>query len=415
MSTSSPTCRFCAAPLRHSVIDLGDMPLANAYLAAEPEAVAGEQAYPLHARLCERCLLVQVDAVLPPPAIFAAYPYFSSYSSSWVEHGRCYAEAMTGRLALGPGSLVVEVASNDGYLLRHFVALGVPVLGIEPAANVASVARARGVASEEVFFGAAAGAALAARGVRADLMVANNVLAHVPDIADFARGFGAVLKPEGIVTFEFPHLLELVAQAQFDTIYHEHFSYLSLLAVERVLAASGLRAFDAVALPTHGGSLRVFACHGAATWPEGPGLARIRAAEAAAGLQRPAGYAGFAARAAQVAGGFRAFLDHARICRQRVAGYGAAAKGNTFLNFCGAGTADIARVADRSPAKQGRLLPGSHIPVVAPEDLLADPPDDLVILAWNIVEEIAAELAPLARAGTRLWTAMPGMRLIPAR
>lgn len=410
MTAPNPTCRFCAAPLTRTFLDLGETPLANSYVTAEQVAAGLDRVYLLHARVCDACLLVQVDEVVPAEDIFSDYAYFSSYSPGWIAHAKRYAEAMTRRFGLGPQSLVVEVASNDGYLLRHFVEAGIPVLGIEPAANVAEVARAGGVPTEVVFFHRESGRALAARGFRADLMAANNVFAHVPDIRDFAAGFAEVLKPEGVVTFEFPHLLNLIEQVQFDTIYHEHYSYLSLIVVERVLASVGLRVFDVEALPTHGGSLRVFACHKAAAHAEGPGLARTRLRETEAGLDRPEGYDGFAPRVEAVRTGFRAFVAGAKAEGRRIAAYGAAAKGNTFLNFCGITADDITLVADRNPAKQGRLLPGSHIPIVSPEALIASAPDDLVILPWNIAEEVAEAMAPIREKGGRLWVAVPSMR-----
>ena len=403
-------CRLCAAALTRTLVDLGATPLANAFVTPAQAAAGLDRPWPLHVRVCDACLLVQADAAVPPEAIFADYAYFSSVSSGWVDHARRYARDMIARFALGPESLVLEVASNDGYLLQHFAASGVPVLGIEPAANVASVAQARGIATEVMFFGRQTARALAGRGVRADLIAANNVLAHVPDLAGFAAGIAAVLAPQGVATFEFPHLLRLLDGVQFDTIYHEHFSYLSLLVVERVLGAAGLRAFDVAELPTHGGSLRVFACHADAAHGAQAGLAAARALEQAAGLHRPDCYDAFAPKVAAVRRGFRAFLDRERAAGRRVAAYGAAAKGCTLLNTCGVGPSDILLVADRSGAKQGRLLPGSHIRVVAPDDLMQARPDDVVILPWNLADEIAGELAGLRAAGTRLWVAVPEMR-----
>ncbi len=321
--------------LARSLVDLGATPLANALLTPAQAAAGADRAWPLHVRVCERCLLVQVDTVVPPAEIFSDYPYFSSVASSWVAHAARFCDEACARFGLDARSRVVEIASNDGYLLQHFVARGVPVLGIEPAANVAAVARARGIATEIGFFGEAFAADLAARGVRADLVCANNVLAHVPDIAGFARGIARVLAADGVVSLEFPHLLRLIEGVQFDTIYHEHYAYLSLLVVERVLAQAGLRAFDVVTLPTHGGSLRVFACHAGAAFAALPGLAALRAEEAAAGLDRPDGYAGFAPLVAAVQRGLRAFLVGARAAGRRVAAYGAAAKGCTLLNTSG--------------------------------------------------------------------------------
>jgi len=400
-------CRLCGAPLVHSLVDLGVTPLANAYVTAEQAAQGLDQAYPLHARVCSSCLLVQVDEAVPPTAIFSDYAYFSSVSSSWVAHAAQYAAQMQTRLELGPHSLVAEVASNDGYLLQHFQRAGIPVLGIEPAANVAARAQAIGIPTAVEFFNAQSAVGLVERYGQADLVAANNVLAHVPDIRGFVAGFPKLLRPEGVLTFEFPHLLNLIEQVQFDTIYHEHFSYLSLLVVERVLREYGLRVFDVELLPTHGGSLRVFACHFGAAHGAQPALASVREREAGAGLHRPETYAAFAPRVATVIQAFRRFIGAQRQARRTLVAYGAAAKGNTLLNCCGITRDDIVAVADRCPAKQGKLLPGSHIPVVTPEALIALRPDDVVILPWNIADEIAAELQPLSTRGTRLWVATP--------
>ncbi|HVC63757.1 MAG TPA: class I SAM-dependent methyltransferase [Acetobacteraceae bacterium] len=307
---------------------------------------------------------------------------------------------------------MAEVASNDGYLLQHFRAADIPVLGIEPAAGVAAAARRIGVRTEQMFFGLDSAAGLAARYGRADLIAANNVLAHVPDLPGFVAGFAAMLCQEGVATFEFPHLLQLIRLVQFDTIYHEHFSYLSLLVVEHVLRDAGLRVFDVECLPTHGGSLRVFACHADASHAPRSGLEAVRAREAAAGLHRPETYDGFAPKVARIRHGFRDFVATRHARGRRLAAYGAAAKGNTFLNCCGITAGDVICVADRNPGKQGRLLPGSHIPVVSPQALAAARPDDVVILPWNLAEEVAAELAPLRSAGTRLWVAVPEARAL---
>ena len=410
-----PACRLCAAPMQRDLVDLGATPLANCYVTREEAARGIDRPYPLRVMVCDRCLLVQVTETIPPDAIFAAdYAYFSSYSASWVAHARRYAQAMIERFGLAANSLVAEVASNDGYLLQHFRVAGIPVLGIEPAANVAAAARRIGVPTEEKFFGADTAAGLAAQYGRADLMAANNVLAHVPDLPGFVAGFAAMLAPEGVVTFEFPHLLRLLEQVQFDTIYHEHFSYLSLLVVDHVLNEAGLRVFDVESLPTHGGSLRVFACRQTAHHAPCPGLDAVRAQESAAGLHRPDAYDSFAPKVARIRDGFRAFVTTERTNGRRLAGYGAAAKGNTFLNVCGITADDLTCVADRNPAKQGKLLPGSHIPVVSPDELAATRPDDVVVLPWNIADEVAAELAPLAAAGTRLWVAVPQARLLSA-
>ena len=406
-------CRLCGTALHRSVVDLGSTPLANCYVTPEEAARGVDRPYPLQVLVCDRCLLVQVGESVPPEAIFAAdYAYFSSFSASWVAHAQRYAAAMTQRFGLGRDSLVAEVASNDGYLLRHFHAMGIPVLGIEPAAGVATAARRIGVQTEQVFFGADTAAGLASRYGRADLIAANNVLAHVPDLHGFVAGFTALLRPDGVATFEFPHVLQLLAQVQFDTIYHEHFSYLSLLVAEHVLHDAGLRVFDVETLPTHGGSLRVFACHAGARHAPQPGLGVVRAQEAAAGLDRPEAYDCFAPKVARIQQGFRNFVAAERAQGRRLAAYGAAAKGNTLLNSCGVTADDVICVADRNPGKQGRLLPGSHIPVVSPEALAAARPDDVVILPWNLADEVAGELAPLRAAGTRLWVAVPEARAL---
>ena len=409
-----PLCRFCRTPLVDTFIDLGRQPLANSYLTAEQLAAGNEPAYPLHVRVCHECFLVQADDAVPADAIFDdAYAYFSSYSTSWVEHARRYAAAMAERFDLGPESLVVEVASNDGYLLQHFVEMDIPVLGVEPTANTAEAARARGVPTEVMFFGEQTGQRLAARGYRADLMAANNVLAHVPDIGDFVAGFRELLKDEGVLTFEFPHLLNLIEKVQFDTIYHEHFSYLSLLAVEQVLRANGLRPFDVERLSTHGGSLRLFCCHMGSGHEETEALVALREDEHAAGLDRIESYAGFAPRVEAVRDSFRAFLAVEKAAGRRVAAYGAAAKGNTFLNYCGTTTDDVVAVFDASPAKQGRFLPGSHLPILAPEAVREIKPDDLLILPWNLRDEIMAQTAFIRDWGGRFVTASPQTRVVP--
>ena len=348
---------------------------------------------------------------VPPDAIFSDYAYFSSYSDSWVEHARRYAEAAIARFQLGPNSLVVEVASNDGYLLQHFRERNVPVFGIEPAANVARVAIAKGIATEVAFFGTATARRLAAQGKHADLMVANNVLAHVPDIRDFVAGFALLLKPEGVATFEFPHVLNLIREVQFDTIYHEHFSYLSLLAVEHVLAEAGLKAIDVERIPTHGGSLRLYAARQDSSHEPAPSLDALRATEHAARLDRLEGYEGFSERVEAVKSGFLSFIADAKAAGRKIAAYGAAAKGNTFLNYCGVTKDDIFCVFDRSAAKQGKLLPGSHIPILAPARLAAMQPDYLVILPWNLATEITAMNTVLTSWGGRYVVAIPQLRI----
>ncbi|MEW6016576.1 MAG: class I SAM-dependent methyltransferase [Pseudomonadota bacterium] len=404
----TPACRFCRSPLTHTLVDLGLQPLANSNLTAAELAAGTERTYPLHARVCASCFLVQVDDPVAADEIFdSGYAYFSSYSASWVEHARRYSEAMIARFGLGPDSLVVEVASNDGYLLQHFKVAGVPVLGIEPTANTAQAAIDKGVPTEVMFFNGETGRELAARGVRADLMAANNVLAHVPDIGGFVAGFREVLKPEGVLTFEFPHFLNMLELVQFDTIYHEHFSYLSLLAVAQVLRANGLRAFDVELLPTHGGSLRLFCAHEASSHPETDALKTLRAREAAAGLHKLETYEGYAARVDAVRDSFLAFLRQAKADGKSVAAYGAAAKGNTFLNYAGVGADDLIAAFDANPHKQGRYLPGSHVPILAPERVAEVKPDYLLILPWNLKDEIMAQLAYIRAWGGRFVIASP--------
>jgi SAM-dependent methyltransferase len=394
-------------------VDLGLQPLANSNLTPKQLAAGTEQRYPLHARVCQACFLVQVDDVVPAEAIFDQdYAYFSSFSPSWVAHAKAYAEQMAERLNLGPESLVVEVASNDGYLLQHFVAMDVPVLGIEPAANTAEAARARGVPTEVAFFNEETALALAARGVRADLMAANNVLAHVPDISGFVAGFQRVLKDEGVLTFEFPHLLNLIEQVQFDTIYHEHFSYLSLLAVDQVLGANGLRPFDVQRLPTHGGSLRLFCCHLGSGRSDTEALQALREEEARKGLGRIETYLDFTPRVEAVRDSFRSFLAKAKAQGKRIAAYGAAAKGNTFLNYCGATAQDIVAAFDANPAKQGRFLPGAHAPILAPDTVRELKPDYLLLLPWNLKDELMSQHAYIAEWGGRFVMAVPRTEVV---
>lgn len=403
---STPNCRFCGASLEVSFVDLGATPLANSYV--EPEqADLPDQAYPLHARLCTSCFLVQVDDAVPPEAIFGDYSYFSSYSDSWVEHARQFAIAASGRLGLDDASLVIELASNDGYLLRHFNALSIPTLGVEPAKNVAAVAEEAGIDTIVDFFGSRLADSLAANGRRADLVVANNVVAHVPDLNDFVSGIPRLLAPDGVVSIEVPHLLRLIEQVAFDTIYHEHFSYFSLLTLERVLLAHGLIVFDVEELTTHGGSLRVWAAPEKANRVETAGLVTVRKAEAEAGLASPARYEAFASSVERCRDGFRSFLGRAASAGHAIAAYGAAAKGNTFLNYCGVTGEDIEYVVDRSPHKQGRLLPGSRLPIHSPEHVQATTPAYLLILPWNLRDEISSQMAHISAWGGRFVIAVP--------
>lgn len=405
-------CRHCGAALTRPFLDLGSAPPSNAYL-TEAALRAPETWFPLRLLVCEACWLVQTEDHAGREALFTDdYAYFSSFSASWLAHSRAYVEAMRARFALTPASRVAEVAANDGYLLQYVREAGIPCYGVEPTASTAAAARAKGIEIVEQFFGTALAGTLAAQDRQVDLVAANNVLAHVPDINDFVAGFARLLKPAGVATFEFPHLLRMVQERQFDTAYHEHYSYLSLTAVQRVFAANGLRVFDVEALATHGGSLRVFAQR-ADTAPHGmtPAVERVLREEAEAGLTTPGFYAGFQAAAEQVRNDFMAFLIEARRAGRSVAAYGAAAKGNTLMNFAGVRPDLIAFVVDRNPAKQGRYMPGSRIPIVGEERLAAARPDYIVLLPWNLRAELTAQLAPARAWGARFVTAVPRLEV----
>jgi SAM-dependent methyltransferase len=404
-------CRHCGHTRFIPFADLGTAPPSNAML-TEKQLGSPEAYYPLVVEVCERCFLAQVDEHKAAKEIFDSdYTYFSSYSRSWLEHSAKFAATAARRFALGPESLVVEVASNDGYLLQYFQRAGIPVLGVEPTANTAEVARSKGIATIVDFFGRA----LAAERLdgAADLIVGNNVFAHVPDINDFTAGLKAALKPAGVVSLEFPHLMRLIEQNQFDTIYHEHFSYLSLAVTERIFAAQGLKVFDVEELPTHGGSLRVFGAHAEdSTKPRSAEVDRILAAERGAGLQGRDIYEGFQARIERAKADFLRFLAEQKDAGKLVAGYGAAAKGNTLLNACGVTGTDLIRfVADASPHKQGRYLPGSRIPVVAPEAIDDARPDFVIVFPWNLKDEITAQLDRARGWGARFVTAIPELRV----
>jgi SAM-dependent methyltransferase len=389
-------------------------PLCESYV-PEEKLDDPEVFYPLHVRLCEGCLLVQLPAYVPGEDIFSDYAYFSSYSDSWVAHAKRYAEAMIGRLDLTPDSLVTEVASNDGYLLQHFKAAGIPVLGVEPAANVAEAARARGIPTEVLFLGAETGCEIAHRRGRADLVAANNVFAHVPDIRGFAAGLRALVKDEGMVTLEFPHLLRLIERRQYDTIYHEHFSYLSLLTSSHALATAGLRVLDVDELGTHGGSLRVYAR------PEENGgepterVKAVLAAEEAAGLHTVAGHEGFAPAVLKIKSDLLGFLLAAAREGRSVAGYGAPGKGNTLLNHCSIRSDLLSYTVDRSPVKQGKFLPGTHIPIHAPERLTETRPDYILVLPWNLRDEISRQLSYVGSWGGKLVFPVPELETITMR
>lgn len=401
------SCRHCSAKLGLELIDLGSSPPSNAYLTAEMLS-APEKTYPLRIMVCERCWLVQTLDFAQADELFSSeYAYFSSFSTTWLQHAERYVADMVERFGFGRSSHVVEIASNDGYLLQYVKARGIPCTGIEPTASTARAAREKGIETIEAFFGSEFGARLAAEGKQADLMAANNVLAHVPDINSFVAGFARLLKPHGVATFEFPHLLRLLAETQFDTIYHEHFSYLSLTAAEKIFAANGLAVFDVAEIPTHGGSLRVFAQRAdSGRHPVSDRVAALLATESNAGLATARGYRGFQQRAERIKDDFVSFLIEAKRQGKRVAGYGAAAKGNTLLNFSGCRRDLISYVVDRNPAKQGKFLPGSHIPIVSEDVLYREKPDYVVILPWNLKAEVMQQLAA-GLSSARFVTAVP--------
>ncbi|MCA3182045.1 MULTISPECIES: class I SAM-dependent methyltransferase [unclassified Cupriavidus] len=406
-------CRACGAPLTHSMVDLGLSPVSNAFI--RPENIAqGEMFYPLHAMVCDHCWLVQLRDATPAETHFHDdYVYFSSFSTSWLDHARRYVGAMTARFGLGKQSRVMEIASNDGYLLQYFHQNGVPCLGIEPSANTGAAARAKGIDSRELFFGERTARALSVEGWQVDLLLGNNVLAHVPDINDFVGGMPLVLKAEGVVTLEFPHLLRLLEQNQFDTLYHEHYSYLSLTALVPILARAGLRVFDIEHLPTHGGSLRLFACHQNARHATTAAVPACLDEETRGGLNATARYTAFAEGVRRARIDLLAFLIDARRQGKRVAAYGAAAKGNTLLNYCGIDADLVEYVVDRNPAKQDKLLPGSRIPVHAPEVIDSRKPDYLLILPWNIKDEVMEQMAGIRAWGGRFVVAIPETVVLP--
>ncbi|MCZ2858493.1 class I SAM-dependent methyltransferase [Blastococcus sp. VKM Ac-2987] len=408
---SAPHCRLCSAPLVDTFVDLGMSPPCESYLTADQLDTA-ETFYPLHVRICARCLLVQLPAYIDAGDIFSHYAYFSSYSDSWVAHAKGFVEEAVGRLGLGPDSFIVEVASNDGYLLEHVVHRGIRALGIEPAANVAEAAVARGVPTEVVFLGEATGADVAARHGAADLVVANNVFAHVPDIVDFARGLRRLVADGGTVTIEIPHLLRLIEGNEYDTIYHEHYSYLSLLTTQRVLAEAGLVVVDVEELPTHGGSLRTWSMPAESATPPSAAVAAVLADERAAGLSTLEGHAGFALAVARVRNDLVEFLVERSRRGETVVAYGAPGKGNTLLNHCGVRSDLVAFSVDRNPFKQGRFLPGTHIPIHAPEALAEARPDYVLIMPWNLREEISDQLSYVRDWGGRLVVALPRLEIL---
>ena len=404
-------CRACGGRLAVTMADLGMQPPSNAFLNSLDD-VAKERRYPLRAVVCEACKLVQVDYDVAPEELFGNYVYFSSYSDEWLAHAKAYCEMAQRRFGLDADSLVVELASNDGYLLKNFQSMGIPVLGIDPSDTVAAAAEKIGVPTLVEFFGESVAKRLVAEGRQADLVIGNNVLAHVPRLNDFIAGIASLLKPMGTVTIEFPHLLTLIDQVAFDTIYHEHYSYLSLIAIEQVLGRHGLRLYDVEQLPTHGGSLRIFAAHAKrADLDESKALLKVRGLETAAGLDKLETYSRFGERVEECRRSVLAFFADSKRAGKVVAAYGAAAKGNTLLNYCGVGPTEISLVADRNPHKQSKFLPGTHIPVVSPQVMMQSKPDYVLILPWNIQNEIRRQLAGIAEWGGRFVTPVPLARI----
>lgn len=408
-------CRYCEEPLNHLMCDLGMSPMANSYPSAESLS-EGEKSYPLKVWVCESCLLAQLEQFEPPDAIFSDYAYFSSFSSGWVEHAKRYVEMMIDRFEFDKDSLVVEVASNDGYLLQHFSEHGIPVLGIEPAANIAKFAKEeKGIESLVRFFGSQTARMLHADGNSADLLIGNNVLAHVPDIRDFVRGVKIALKRDGVFTFEFPHLMRLIEGNQFDTVYHEHFSYLSLLCVERIFTRYGLELFDVEELPTHGGSLRIFGKHAGHDSQIVRATGRVeelRKREIAFGLNRMATYRAFSDRLKAVKRDLLGFLLNASERGESVVCYGAAAKGVTLMNYCGLGSDLVDYVVDKSPHKQDRFMPGANVAIYPPSKIFETRPDYVMILPWNISDEVCREMEGIREWGGRFVVPIPSVRVI---
>lgn len=404
-------CRSCGATLTRTFVDLGMSPLANSYI--KPDQLHRmEPFYPLHVYVCDECLLVQLQQFSTPHDIFSDYAYFSSFSDSWLAHAKAYVDMVVRRFKLDRDSKVVEIASNDGYLLQNFVLRGIPVLGVEPASNIAEVAKKKGIHTMVAFFGEKTALDLAADGWVADLIIGNNVLAHVPDLNDFVRGLKVLLKPTGLITMEFPHLLQLMQQNQFDTIYHEHFSYFSFLAVEQVFARHGMKLFDVEELSTHGGSLRIYACHDDDTSKPMEARAReLKSREEAAGFRRLSHYLSFSRQVEVTKRKLLSFLISAKQEGKHVVGYGAPAKGNTLLNYCGIRTDLIDYTVDRSPHKQGQFLPGVHIPIYGPERVRDTRPDYLLILPWNIREEVMQQMSYIREWGGKFVVPIPEVQV----
>jgi 2-polyprenyl-3-methyl-5-hydroxy-6-metoxy-1,4-benzoquinol methylase len=404
-------CRSCGAMLERTFVDLGMSPLANSYI--KPDHLNRmEPFYPLHVYVCEKCLLVQLQQFSTPSDIFSDYAYFSSFSDSWLAHAKTYVDMIVGRFGLNRSSKVVEIASNDGYLLKNFVSRGIPVLGVEPASNIAEVAKKKGIHTKVAFFGEKTALDLAADGWVADLIIGNNVLAHVPDLNDFVNGLKVLLKPRGLITMEFPHLLQIMRQNQFDTIYQEHFSYFSFLTVEQVFARHGMKLFDVEELSTHGGSLRIYACHNDDTSkPIEVRAKELKLREATAGFGQLNHYLSFSLQVEATKRKLLSFLISAKQEGKHVVGYGAPAKGNTLLNYCGVRTDLIDYTVDRSPHKQGHFLPGVHIPIYGPERVRETRPDYLLILPWNIREEVMQQMSYIREWGGKFVVPIPEVQV----
>ncbi len=407
-----PSCRSCGAVLTHTFCDLGTSPPSNAYLSAA-QLHSSELFFPLHAYVCEKCWLVQIEQFQLPEEIFADYAYFSSYSRSWLDHCKTFARSASEQFGINSSSQVVEIASNDGYLLQFFVEMGIPVLGIEPAANVARYAKEKGIRSVVRFFGFQTAKDLVAEGIRADLLIGNNVLAHVPDLNDFVSGLKTLLHSGGVISMEFPHLLRLIEENQFDTIYHEHFSYFSCLSVSTVFERHGLTIFDVEEIPTHGGSLRLFARHAEATiWPIRSSVLQLIDRERQAGLENVQTYDLFSERVTATKRSLLKFLIKAKEDGKNVVGYGAAAKGNTLLNYCGIRSDFLDYVVDRSPHKQGKFLPGTHLPIFSPDRLSETKPDYVLILPWNIKSEIIEQIGHIREWGGQFVVPIPEVSVV---
>jgi 2-polyprenyl-3-methyl-5-hydroxy-6-metoxy-1,4-benzoquinol methylase len=407
----SSLCRFCGAALKHTFVDLGMSPLCESYLSAE-QLNQMEPFFPLHVYVCERCFLVQLEEFVSPAEIFTEYAYFSSYADTWLQHAKAYTDLMAERFHLGPRSHVVEVASNDGYLLQYFVEKGIPVLGIEPARNVAKVAIEKGIPTLVEFFGQECAHRLAAEGRHADLIAGNNVLAQVPDINDFVAGLKILLKPQGMITIEFPYLMRLVAENQFDTIYHEHFSYFSFITAEKIFAAHGLTLFDVEELPTHGGSLRIYACHSEdPSKPISDRAVGLKRRERTAGMMEMAYYKAFGEQVKETKRKLLEFLIQVKKSGKGIAGYGAPGKGNTLLNYCGIRTDFLDYTVDRNPYKQGKFLPGTHIPIYHPDKIAETKPDYVLILPWNFKDEIIKQMGFIREWGGQFVVPIPEVKV----